>query len=127
MSIARYHQFSPSVHYYTGSGCLVCGTNLGACIDLGVVDSIEGAIALCEDHARECGVMVGMVHPKELEDRELALAEEAQRVAEEADAAAEAKERAKQTHQYIKDLLAEKPARPVPTAHPKPKNTKASS
>lgn len=67
MAIYRFDRFQNDVEYYTGVGCLVCGTNLGACIDLGVYDSIEGAIALCEDHARECGVHAGMVAQSELD------------------------------------------------------------
>lgn len=82
MSIYRFHQFENELEYYTGAGCLVCGSNVGPCIDLGVVDSIEGAIALCEDHARECGVHVGMVDPRELEQRELDVAAKAEEVAD---------------------------------------------
>lgn len=66
MAINRFHQFHAGVKYYNGAGCLVCGTNIGPCIDLGVEDAIDGAIVLCEDHARECGVFAGMVQESEL-------------------------------------------------------------
>lgn len=67
MAINRFHQFHAGVRYYNGAGCLVCGTNLGPCIDLGVEDAIDGAIVLCEDHARECGVFAGMESRAELD------------------------------------------------------------
>lgn len=117
MAIYRYHQFENSVEYYTGQGCLVCGSNLGACIDLGVYDSIEGAIALCEDHARECGVQVGMVHPSELEQREQEAADKSAIADVILQQAEEAKERAEQTHAYIKDML--RPSDTQPPALPK--------
>jgi hypothetical protein len=68
MAIYRYHQFDNTIQYYTGAGCLVCGSNVGPCIDLGVVDQIDGAIALCENHARECGVFAGMVPVEHLDE-----------------------------------------------------------
>ncbi len=74
MAIQKFHQFAANQRYYTGQGCLVCGTNLGPQIDLGVSDQIDGIIALCEDHARECGVYAGMVSRAEVE-AELAEAE----------------------------------------------------
>lgn len=112
MAIYRFDRFQNDVEYYTGAGCLVCGSNLGACIDLGVYDSIEGAIVLCEDHARECGVMVGMVDPRGLEERERELIRKAEEVAKQAEIMEESRERAEQTRRYIEDLLRhdEKPA-----------------
>ncbi len=68
MAIQKFHRFDSDTRYYTGQGCLVCGTNLGPQIDLGVYDQIDGVIALCEDHARECGVYAGMVSRDEVAD-----------------------------------------------------------
>lgn len=68
MPITAKANFAPDERFYNGA-CIVCGQNyspIGApfgvqCVDLDVVDKIDGAIALCFDCARQVGRAARMV------------------------------------------------------------------
>lgn len=72
--IAR-DNFAADVKWYTGAGCIICGSNYsqqGA--DAGIqaidfeMDDIQGRIGICYSHAREIGVLVGMVDKRHLDE-----------------------------------------------------------
>lgn len=66
--IRKLPHFEPSVTWYTGAGCLMCGnTDTGECFDTGVTDERNGRIAFCRTHAREFGLAVGMVDKDEVD------------------------------------------------------------
>lgn len=60
--------FDPDARWYTGQGCMLCGSNYspeGAeagiqAIDFQMADRIDGNFGICYSHAREVGTLVGM-------------------------------------------------------------------
>lgn len=118
MSVTRQPTFNPGLRYAKGAGCLKCGTNQGECFDLGVSHRGYGVIALCLDHARECGIIAGLVE-REIADAALARAEEllAGAIALEHSAAVEA-DTANADLEAIKRIL-DRIGRPAPAETPK--------
>lgn len=104
--------FNPDVVWYTGQGCLNCGSNqstagasFGAhCVDLGA-DSLDGRIGLCLDCARQVGLLAGMVAVDALDSLRDSTAEALALIEERATEAAASEARARLDKDTIERLL----------------------
>lgn len=75
--VTRQDQFRNDVRYAVNpAGCAVCGSNVGPAIDLGVSVHMEGPLALCESHARDCGLFAGLRPTEEVNVLHATAAEE---------------------------------------------------
>lgn len=104
--VTRHDRFNNDVRYaVTGTGCLVCGSNLGTCIDLGVSVHMEGPAALCEAHARDCGIYAGLSDRAEASALESSAAEELLIAGETLERATAERKAAAQDREVVERLL----------------------
>lgn len=103
--VRKLPHFEPSITWYTGAGCLVCGDNQGECFDSGVTDERLGRIALCTTHAREFGLALGMVDRAEAEQYLAAAEQEAEAARHVLDLAETERAEAAQDREVVERLL----------------------